>query len=380
MIDIGKPITQLAFTPQETLILGGKQGDIAVWKLEHFGRRTEISEQGKVLALHLAGDGALLRVTLPSKAQNHGSWAAHPQLQRRPPREAVAPENLPLSPGVTAAAFSADGHYVALLDTLSSAMRIRETVSGELQATLTGIGTDMIFSLSHDGRYLIAANSGIVRISDIDSGAVVEERAIDGTPVALVLGDKRRWLLTKNNRHINAGTRGDRRVTEYFLLDLTAPGEASMPLDIVTTGLPRFGPRGHYLAWPGTLGQTDLCELGPLGCGSRLNFAGELGAFSGDGRFLALHDSQGVTTIWSIELQQRIAQVRHSVDMTPLALSRDANYLTVAEKGGNQLVLSLRPDDLLEQACRAIGRSRLTPQQWKRYVGYGDEPEPTCPE
>jgi WD40 repeat protein len=317
VIDIRKPITQLAFTPQETLILGGKYGDISVWKLEHLGRRTEISEQGKLLALHLAGDGALLRVTLPSKTPSSGSGSAQPQLQHSPPHEAAVPEELPLSPGVTAAAFSADGRYVALYDTLSSSIHIRETISGKPRATLAAdIGSDMIFSLNRDGRYLITANSERVRILDMDGGAVVEERAIEGTPVALVLGDKRRWLLIKNNRHINAGTRGDRKDTEYLLLDLATPGKVPMQLDIATYGLPRFGPRGRYLAWTDTLGKTVLCELDVQGCGSRSSFEGEFGAFSGDGRFLALHDGHGATTIWDIEHQQRIAQVRHPCPAT----------------------------------------------------------------
>lgn len=104
-----------------------------------------------------------------------------------------------------------------------------------------------------------------------------------------------------------------------------------------------------------------------------------LGIFSGDGRFLAVYDGHGTTTIWNTEHQERIARVFHRPDMAPRALSRDARHIAVAGSGGDLLVLSLWPDDLLSEACTTIGRTQLTPLEWKRHIGHG-EPRPTCPE
>lgn len=179
------------FTPGESLIVGGKYGEISVWLLGDFAHHAEISDQGDVLALHLTADRTMLGVSRARKTDNGDSGPAPPRIRRWQAGSAGKALDPPLVPTATAAAFNTDGRYVALLDASNSRVLVHETSSGSPRAAIAGIGAVQLFALDQDGSLLATAGAGKVLTRDIASGAVTPGHLLRRR--ALPSGLRRSW-------------------------------------------------------------------------------------------------------------------------------------------------------------------------------------------
>jgi len=378
VIDLGQPVNRLMFTAREWVIAAGQLGDIRVWRLDRFGRRIELSNQGEILALHLSGEGDLVGVVGPADPNASGPAPSAPRLRHWRPDTLGPVQDLPLASAVTAAETSSGGGTLVLADAAGDRVRIRNAADGVIRREIDNIPDGALLATSPDGRHLAAADTAKVRVWDLETGEPILDHLVAGEPVTLVLGDEGWWLVTMRKERVQVGTRGDRQQSRYSLIDLRDPGTPALALDDLGLREPRLGPRGRYLAWRPTERSTRLCALGNRGCGPVRGLDGRLGAFSADGRFLALDDGRGATAVWDLESQLPVARLDHPSDMTPRALSNGARFLAVADARGALIVFALDPRDLLAEACTRLPRSRLTREEWDRYVGHS-APQPTCP-
>jgi WD40 repeat protein len=88
--------------------------------------------------------------------------------------------------------------------------------------------------------------------------------------------------------------------------------------------------------------------------------------FSVDGRYLAIWGA-GVV-VWDIAAQSAVARIGTATPIEKVAFSPDNRYLAVLAKHGTVSISSLRPRDLIAQACSRLG-ANISVEDWERFVG-----------
>ena len=100
-------------------------------------------------------------------------------------------------------------------------------------------------------------------------------------------------------------------------------------------------------------------------------------AFSVDGRYLAIW-GVGIVVVWDITTQAAVARIGSATPIETVAFSPGNRYLAVLADDGTVSISSLRPRDLIAQACTRLG-ANISVEDWDRYVG--QEPRSfACPQ
>jgi WD40 repeat protein/serine/threonine protein kinase len=265
--------TALEFTPDgRTLIVGGFDGDVAVWTFDRPSPSCDVADKGDELwalawspdgrTIAAAGDDGVLRLRSAASLQVIRSWRGHTAL-------------------ITALAWSPDGHTIASAS-YDRTVRLWNADTGQPAATFEG-HTDRIRPLawSPDGRLLASAGwDRTIRIWDLAGGKTVV--------IASTHTDAIRALAWSPDGHALASAGNDRAIS------LWTPEGRSL------------------LTWHGH------AECHAL-------------AWSPDGQALASADEHGHVTLWNhLELPRRTDLHGHTGVILALAWSPDGRYIASA--------------------------------------------------
>jgi WD40 repeat protein len=240
---------------------------------------------------------------------------------------------------VSQSAYSPDGKRLAILSTSSSStdgeIRIYDTVSDQPVRVIEEYAICCSLAFSPEGKYIVAAAKGGVKMWDTTSEAPVEEiNGHDGIVLKFAFSHDGSLLAT-------AGQDGRINIWDFpsrKLLRTIAMGEGTFAYDIKFSPDDKTLAAANFIAMQGS-GRIDLWEVAtgnPLfSLGEGLGMLVSTLAFSPDGRQLAAGYSDNYARVWDISDMQPQPQPAfvlrgHSANIWSLTYNPDGTRLATA--------------------------------------------------
>ncbi|MGD1711830.1 WD40 repeat domain-containing protein, partial [Dapis sp. BLCC M172] len=103
-------------------------------------------------------------------------------------------------------------------------------------------------------------------------------------------------------------------------------------------------------------------------------------AFSQNGRTIATGSADNTARLWDTNTGQQVATLNHQGEVRAVAFSQNGNIIATASNDKTARIHWVRPQDLIAEACRRLGRN-LTAEEWRQYMNSNfDKYERTCNE
>ncbi len=95
-------------------------------------------------------------------------------------------------------------------------------------------------------------------------------------------------------------------------------------------------------------------------------------AFSPDGQWIAAGEGDGGIRVWSAGTREELARLDHHDSINGISFHPNRPWLASTSQDETVRLWLWRPEDLIEEACRRLARD-LTPEEWSKYIGPGEE-------
>jgi WD40 repeat protein len=367
------PVQSMAYTPDGKHLLTKSERSVRVWDSAASREVTRIeTEQDERVALDPDGKrfvgfrGDAMRVfdlgtkgiaksQMPSGAgqgvfTRDGKYLAtagsdnNVRLWAMPEAREIA--HWPLDDGIDSLAFSPDGKLLAASTINSDVAIVWDLATRHVVAPFKEEGGYRQPTFSPDGRYLAAS---------------VSARYSGASPIPVAAGAVVLW----NTSTWKEVTRLD-EASGILAFSVDSKLLATNEDKLLVTSDGEFTKQFNARIWKVPTGKEVRLLAHPAGATA--------GAFTRDGARLVTASADGVR-LWDLLTGGEMFLQRDAA--TLIAVSRDGKYLATADEQGIVHTWFLRPDDLIDEACRRLTRN-LTDDEWRTFVADGP-PAPTCP-
>lgn len=355
-------IVSLAFSSDSRWVAtGSSDGFARLWSLEH--RETEPvvlgGHRGRVVQVAFDRTGGRVSTA---------SWDGHARVWDLRHPETPAVDHSFWMGQIESVAFSPDGRRVAI-GNREGTVRVESLEDESSAFVLQGPREQRVVDLafSPDGRRIAAASEDAeVRLWNVEAP----------TAAPVVLSRKGDSFVTvafsPDGKRLATGTRrGDVR-----LWDVGKPSTAAVDVgrhEGVVHGM-AFSPDGRRLATTGDDQRIRVWRLETPSAApvvlSGHDDSVTVAAFSPDGKRLASGSRDRTVRLWDLEQPdvRPLVLHGHGDNVYSLAFSPDGQSLASASGDGTARLWSLQLDELIDAACRTVGRN-LTPEEWSHHVG-----------
>ena len=327
----------VAFRPDgKSLATGRRDGSIGIWATTRGTESIRVPCEGMVAALAFSpGDRYL------AMAGEDGTLRVFEIFKDAPIRPV---RTLPMASNPSSVTFSADGRFLAVLDSGGLHVILTNQWKRLLQSDVPGKFDTVGFSTN--GRVAILIEKGKIHRFDTDTWR-------EKKPVIKTSQDSFEWRLSADGRwlaleyEIRRSRRGPLTYSRE-LWDL-ATGAA-------TASKEAPGPELNGDLQGGSQGSSSDSE------GSR---ARQNKSLSRDGAWnfdLNRYSSTLVLRSGSLD----VANLEHGGDVTDAAFSPAGRWLATSSRDGTVRLWPLQPEDLVKRACAMLPRN-LTPQEWNEF-------------
>ena len=317
-------------------------------------------------------------------------------------------------------AFTQDGRYIAIRDTVTGAVHVIDIESG-VEVARMQFSSNFAITFSPDGRYLATNNKdGTASVVDLSSGKEIERLQMgiseylmffspDGRYIVTSTDDKVVHVVEISNWQEVARVKYSGNISIRFsaeghfvyainyndktvrVVELDSGDEVAYLQhdDNVNLSGMEFSPNGRYYAISSYVinnrENTDdwtvrVVEISSQEEVARLQHDDYINtiAFSPDGLYFASNGNDNTMRVVGLSSRKEIINLQHEDHVSSMTFSPNGRYLATGSYDGTVQLIMYRYEDMIDWSCSKVQRN-LSLNEWDRFVGKDNPYQITCP-